>query len=237
MKEIKTLFIDCDGVLYDKKNLTYYDMAVVAFHKALSVFDISAKEAVLTGASLKKKNIHGFFNMPLALCKKKQIPFRAFADTMANSTDYSHIPADKSLLKLLKEAGKIMPVYIVTNNTRPHLNHILKRLNGDKPIECADLNIYPITVEETLYNGQFHTKRNGNQLTHLCESVGQKPKNVLLLDDTQNVCDAALAQGLKVFPITGPKATKLILKGVIHEKSKLKGHLPVRQTRGGAGTR
>ena len=127
-----------------------------------------------------------------------------------------------------------MPVYIVTDNTWSHLLHILSRLNGSEIRDIfSPLNIMPITIENTLYDGAFHPKRVGNQLESLCVEIDQMPHDVLLLDDTSVVCETAKSQGFQVVSIEGPEHTKKILKGVLHEKSKR--CVSVRETRGRTG--
>ena len=82
-----------------------------------------------------------------------------------------------------------------------------------------ELNIKFVAIEDTLADGVFHSKKMGTQLSDLCLKIGQKPENVLLLDDTPEVCQIALVQGLTITdqPIAGPKETKQILRGFINE--------------------
>ena len=235
MKNVKALFIDCDGVLYDKEACTYHDIAIIAFGKALDALNIPREEVPPTRARLKAKGVHGLLNAALALCQERHIDFNVFADVMAQNTDYNRIPKDVDMLRLLRECGAKVPIYIVTNNTAPHLQNILNCLNGGKIQSTEDLKIHLITIEDTLRDGVFFPKKAEGQLPYLCAQIGEKPEDVLLLDDTQDVCDAALAQGLQVAFVGKPCDTKAILRRIIHEKSRSKRAVSVRKTRGRAG--
>ena len=233
MKDIKALFIDCDGVLYDKRECTYHDIAIVGLGKTLDVLGMPQSELAPARAKLKANGVHGLLNAVLELCKQHHVQFDAFAHEMAQQVDYSRISEDWAMLKLLRECGSHMPIYIVTNNTRPHLDKIFACLRGGSIFEDLhkSLNVKSIAIEDTLKDGVFHPKKAGTQLADLCSQIGEKPENVLLLDDTQDVCDAAMAQGLQVQQIESPYDTKMILRRMIYEKSRPKTTLPVRKTR------
>ena len=226
MKNIKALFIDCDGVLYDKSRCSYHDIAVVALKKTLDFFKIPMEAVESTRQHLKTKGIRGLFNTVLYLCNKRHIAFDNFATKMALYTDYTNIPKEREMLLLLKELAVIMPTYIVTNNTLPHLNKVFHRLAGGNYVPLEQSKIYPITIETTLAQNVFHTKKSAQHLTLLCQHLGQNPQNVLLLDDTLDVCEAAQAQGLQVAVINTPDDTKKIFKKLIQQKSKNKLLLP-----------
>ena len=232
MKQVKALFIDCDGVLYDKKHCTYEDIAVTGFQGALETCHIPFSEVLPTRAALKAQHIHGLLNAALELCHRHHVPFSDFAEAMAEHIDYSQIPKDTEMLNLLQRTGELIPTYIVTNNTHPHLKRVLSSLAGNKSPVLSDMPIFPITIEETFRKGFFHPKKVEGQFRHLCHQVGEKPEHVLVLDDTLDVCQAAISEGLQVKQIQTPEDTKQILKGVIDEKSNIKRPLSLWQTCG-----
>ncbi|MBQ4472643.1 MAG: HAD family hydrolase [Alphaproteobacteria bacterium] len=237
MKQVRALFIDCDGVLYNKDCCTYHDIAVVGFGKTLAHYDISEDEFQKVRTTLREQNVRGLLNAALALCNLHDIQFNDFATRMVSNTDYSRILEDWDILRLLKSCGEVMPIYIVTNNTAPHLDKVLTQLHGGQPFDDVEkqLNIRPITIENTLADGVFHPKKTGTQMTDLCKKIGQKPENVLLLDDTTDVCLAASAQGLQVTYIQSTNDTKAILRRMLYEKSKPERIIPVRKTRRSIG--
>ena len=109
-----------------------------------------------------------------------------------------------------------MPVYIVTNNTRPHLNKIFDCLRGSSSQKdlSAELGVYVITVESTLeYNPNlghetFYPKQMRNQFVKLCDKIKKHPSCVGVLDDTERICRKAEKQGLIPISTTGPAETK-----------------------------
>lgn len=227
----KALFIDLDGVLYDKGECTYQDIAIIGLGKTLKEFAINQNELNRTRRILKSKHIPGLFNTVLSVCMKHKIPFDSFAEKMVQNTDYSHVNENKNMLNLLQRIGKLIPTYLVTNNTMPHTKKILQCLNGNQPIGFDQLHITPVTIENTFCNGCFHPKKMEAQLTHLCDSIKQSPSNVLLIDDTKDVCGAAVHQGLQVSFIQTPKETQFILRSLIHEKSLIQRRVAVWETR------
>ena len=235
LKDINVVLMDCDGVLYDKDKCNYRDIALAAFDKALASYNISQKEANKKHDELRKKGIHGLLNVALHLCNTHDISFRDFAATMAHNTNYDLIPPDKEMLQLLKKLGKKIPIYIVTDNTWTHLFQVMQRLNGGNFKQFCDVNISPIAIEDTIYDGFFHPKKAEGQFLNLCVQVGQMPHNVLVLDDSEDVCAAASAQGLQVQQVQNPEQTKIILRRLIDERPKTKRFLSVWETRGRVG--
>ena len=235
MDDIKAIFVDCDGVLYDKEKLSYHDIAIEAFGKAAAELSVSTKQIQQRHGALKNQDIHGLFNVALSFCRELNVPFRQFAHFMVQHTDYSRIPRDTEMIALLKQIAQQLPVYITTDNTWLHLLTILNHLQGQQKNDILTaFHVMPLTVEDSLYDGWFHPKRVENQMNYLCCQTDHVPKSVLMLDDTPAVCEAAQRQGLQTIQITGPEHTKQILKGLIHEKSNAKSAVPLRQACGRA---
>ena len=239
MKNVKALFIDCDGVLYDKKECTNQDIAIIGLDKTLAQYNISLKEFNQRHEDLRQAGVRGIFNAVLDLCVARGVPFNNFANSMVNNTNYSRISPDPEMLKLLKMTSKILPIYIVTNNSTPHLNKIFACLNNGIFLQDVqkELNIHFFAIESTLSGGIFHSKKMEKQLTNLCTQIGCKPSEVLLLDDTESVRKIAAEQGLQITKkaIENPKETKTILRSVLNERTKTQGSVSLRKTCGGLG--
>jgi len=237
IKNVKAVFIDCDGVLYPPEACTDEEIAVKGLNAALAEYKIPRDELDQARADLKKKKIRGMFNAVRVLCERRGIPFNEFAKLMASKIDYSHIPEDAELLDLLRNVGKVMPVYIVTNNTRPHLEKVFSCLRGGRVCQDTqnDLNIKFISIEETSENGIFHSKKMEGQWTALCRRVSKeirrplKPENFLVLDDSQSILDEAVDQNLSIYAIQHPRDTKEMLRRLL-EKSKNERCLSLRKT-------
>ena len=216
MKNVRAIFVDCDGVLYDRDQCTNHDMVDIGFGKTFERYHIPFQEFDQKHHELKHRGIRGVWNAVLALCNKYNIAFDDFTKYMVANTDYSRISQDSEMLNLLQRLGAVMPVYIVTNNSTPHLNKIFSCLNGGIPFKNPqeELNIHFISIENTLSDGVFHSKKMDGQLTNLCQQFGYKPQEVLLLDDTESVRKKALEQGLQITekPIEKSEDTKIVLR-------------------------
>lgn len=227
MKDVKALFIDCDGVLYNKDQCTDYDMVEIGFGTTFEQYHIPFDKFHQKRTELKQQGIRGVWNPVLALCNEHNISFEEFARNVVTHTNYSRISADSEMLVLLKQVGAILPIYIVTNNSTPHLNKIFSCLNGGTPLQNPqkELNIHFIAIENTLSDGIFHSKKMKKQFTNLCKQIGLTPHKVLLLDDSTSVREAALEQGLQItkMPIETSEDTKQILKHILdlHTKDNL----------------
>ena len=103
MKKAKALFIDCDGVLYDKRECTDRDIAELGLNETLAQYHISPEEFTQARLALKKQEVRGLFNTILSLCKKYNIDFDEFATNMASNENCSKISADLDMLTLLKK--------------------------------------------------------------------------------------------------------------------------------------
>ncbi len=248
MKNVKALFIDCDGVLYD--DIGGSDN-IEGIYKTLDQYGISQEEFHQTRAELKKNEVRGVFNSVRELCKKYHTEFNEFAAHTVANTDYSYISPDPEMLNLLKNLATVMPIYIVTNNTRPHLNKIFDCLRGNSSSTdlSEELGIRVITIEDTLeYNSNFghkvfHPKQMHNQFIKLCDKIKQPPACVALIDDTERIRHKAEKQGLVPIATTGPKETKqnlftlyeIIQKERTDERAKAKRPISLRKARGRAG--
>ena len=241
IKNMQTLLIDCDGVLYTGEQCTDQDIKG-GLDKTLDEFHIPREMFSETRAELKNVGIRGLFNSVLDLCYRYHVLFDEFADKMVANTDYSKIVLDPEMLDLLKKAAKVMPVCIVTNNTLPHLKKIFECLRGkhcESDLE-TELGISVITIENTLYNDSdagrkiFHPKQKEGQFTRICSILGQIPAKVGILDDTERIRKKAQKQGLVPIPTNGATDTKNVLKQIIavkgknNETIKLQKPVPVR---------
>ena len=240
LKAIKTLLIDCDGVLYD--DIGGSDN-IEGIYKTLAQYGISQEEFHQMRTKLKESGVRGLFNSVLELCKKYHINFNEFAVNTVANTNYSYISPDPKMLDLLKKVATIMPVYIVTNNTRPHLNKIFDCLRGGPSSKdlSEELGIHIITTESTLEDNPtlghkiFYPKQMSQQFAKLCDKIKQPPSHVALIDDTERIRHKAEKQGLITISTEGPTETKknlqeiydIALKEAIHEKISAK-LIPIR---------
>jgi FMN phosphatase YigB (HAD superfamily) len=243
MENIKALFIDCDGVLYNDAENADDNIVNISLGKTLAPYGISMDEFNQTRAALKEEGIRGLFNSVLDLCNRYHIKFDDFAVKMVNNTDYSQIPNDPEMLELLKKVATCVPVYIVTNNTAPHLIKIFDLLRGKTSPQSPqeELGIHLISIEDTLAFDRecqrtiFHPKQMKDQFKKLCAQVDLLPEQVALIDDTERIRKKAEKQGVVPIATEGPQETKEILRRIIHEKSKPERAVFIREARCCAG--
>ena len=211
MQEVQAIFVDCDGVLYDVSLLTY-DEIVAAGHQAGSSLGLDWTDFDKVHTDLKSQGFHGFYNTVIKLCQAQNVSFDKLAKEMTEILDYSRIQPNLKLLSLLQQVAQKKKLYIFTNNTRPHLEKIFGRLFG---CSVKQTNLPVITAESTLENGYFYPKRMEGVFTKWCQKLGLTPATTLMLDDSDNVIEAAEREGLQFIKIENAHMTEQILKELL----------------------
>lgn len=211
MQEVQAVFIDCDGVLYDVHLLTYEEI-LAACQTARQKLGLNWDDFDKIREKERQKGFHGVYNVILQMCQAQKIPFETVAKEIVKVLDYSRIGENPKLLDLIHKVAQKRKVYIFTNNTYAHLNEIFMRL-FHTDVLGTKLNF--ITIEDTLLNGRFYTKKMPGVLTDWCHKIGSKPQNTLIMDDTLDIIQAAQEQGLKYAHIQNAQMTQDILEQLI----------------------
>lgn len=220
MPKIQTIFVDCDGVLYNQNLLTYEEIVDAGRRSGLRL-GLDWTDFDKIHEQLKNLGFRGFYNTVLKLCQAQGISFQKLAKGMTEILDYSKIQPNPELLNLLQKISQKRNVYIFTNNTRVHLEKIFECLFG---CTVDQSGLPAITAESTLENGCFHPKRMPGVLTKWCKKVGSLPQNTLMLDDSERVIESAQAEGLQYHRIENDRMTMQILKE-LNETNKRNSHL------------
>lgn len=211
MQEVLAVFVDCDGVLYDVDLLTYNEI-VSAGRRAGDSLGLNWNDFDKVHNELKSQGFHGFYNTVLKFCQVQGISFGKLTQIMTEILDYSRIEPNPELLSLLQQVAQKRKLFIFTNNTRVHLERIFDRLFGCT-VEQSGLNA--ITTENTLENGYLYPKRMPGVFNKWCKKIGASPKNTLMLDDSENVIEAAQKEGLQFIKIENARMTEQVLKELI----------------------
>ena len=211
MKEIKAIFIDLNGTLYNFDFLKYQQM-IDALYEAGTDLGLKWADFAKTKAQLKEKGYRGFYNTALALCQQQNISFDLVAKKMADKLDHTMLHPNPELLDVLQRLSKLKKVVILTNTTRPHLEKVFKYL-----FQCSirQSGLKVVSIEETLKRGHFYVKRMSGVLTNWCKKMKVPPENTLILDDSDKIIQAAKEQGLQYRHIKDSSETLKILKRLL----------------------
>ena len=210
MNKIQTVFVDCDGVLYDVDFLAYSEIEN-AGRRAGEALGLDWTNFKKVHKDLKKKGFRGFYNTVLELCRTHGVSFEKLAQDMVDILDYSRIQPNPKLLTYLQQVSQMRKLFIFTNNTRPHLEKIFNRLFGCT-IDQSRLAV--ITAENTLENGYFYTKKMTGVFSKWCQKIKTTPERTLMLDDSEDVIEAAKKEGLQFIKIENADMTEKVLKNL-----------------------
>jgi len=198
---MKTLIIDCDGVLYPTYELTlkdFVDAMKVTYREDLKV---SGELQERVSKETLEKNHLGMFNYINAMCKATNYNFDDFCHKMFDKIDYTKISKDESLFNLLVEEAQQNNVVILTNNHITHLDKVLRQRFGKSVFEAEEAGIKCFDIKSTMKNGVFYPKQNPKALTIFAGKLGVLIKDCILIDDTKKNIDAAENIGMQTYVI------------------------------------
>ncbi|MDR1694158.1 MAG: HAD hydrolase-like protein [Lactobacillaceae bacterium] len=194
----KTLILDCDGVLYPISNIPLAEF-VGAVKTVAAEFGISDEEYEKISEKTKAENSVGLFNFVYNLCGKDDVKMEKFNNRMVEVIDYSKIERDDELFNLLQSAKENYNIVVLTNNTRPHLEMVIKKKFG-KTIEEFGVDCYD--VKHQRYKGKFYPKQSEIGMKLFTNKIGVKPRDCILVEDTQRNLDVAKEVGISSVLIT-----------------------------------
>lgn len=194
---INTVLFDLDGVLVDATEL-HFD----AFNKALKQqcgFELSRSEheSTFNGLPTKKKlNIlvdQGRINQN----KVQMIHDAKQALTLLSITEVLEVDQDKQeLLRTLDSKG--ITIGVVTNSIRQTTELMLKQTG------LFDLVDYIYSNEDVPYN-----KPNPSPYLYAMSKLGAKPRETLIIEDSDKGFESASQSGAFVYRVDGPKQVTL----------------------------
>jgi FMN phosphatase YigB (HAD superfamily) len=207
----KTLIVDCDGVLYPSSQVTMFDFlkAMKATYRDDLQVDGETQSRVSAETIAQQKL--GMFNYIKAMCDSEKYDFDEFCNRMFDRVDYSKIFPDETLGRQLIGAAKQDNVVILTNNHRNHLDRVLQHRFGKTAADFEALGIKCIDITQTEKDGVFYPKQDPKALRALTQTLGVRPEDCTLLDDTSYNVDAARRIGMNAV--------------LIDEKNTLKNYL------------
>lgn len=205
---MKTLLIDCDGVLYPTEVLPLKEF-VCAIQKTSAEFGISKERYVCLGAKTREEGAKGVYNFMQYLAKDTQHSLGEFKEQMLAKLDYSRITYNPQLKEEMEKITKYYDVAIVSNNMRPHIYKVYSQVFQTTP---ESMNISVIGIEDTQKDGVFHPKQTKEGIRIICSHLGKEYKDCTLIDDTQRNLDVAKEEGLQTVLITSERSLTQVLR-------------------------
>ena len=139
---MKTLIIDCDGVLYPEFQFPLFKV-IKTIEKQVNSYNISKEEYDKISKETKERGELGLYNFILNLCHKNMDLYNDFCKKLVDSMDYSGIKRNDELYNLLIKASKKYEICILTNDNLYHLDKVYKQLFGktlqDFPFPSYDI--------------------------------------------------------------------------------------------------
>lgn len=195
MEDKKLIVIDCDGVLYPKKELSTKDI-LEAVQKAFFKKGISWKNVNNVYDEFKMSaSQKGLFNFLGVAAREFRLNVVELLKQIAEETDYSHITPNPKLLSQIQELQKKYEVCIYTNNTKYHLEKVHQQLFGCSVAEAG----IPAFHIGTIQNKKgYCSKQSKEALWFLSKFFAVKPSNMIFFDDTISVLDSVRQKGASV---------------------------------------
>ena len=181
--KIKNLIFDCDGVLYPISALTTKDIIDAMKKVYREDLDVSGDEQNEISQATVADNHRGLFNYILEICRYKDFSFDRFCEKMADNIDYGRIMPNQALWHNLQKVAINYNVAILSNNSRPHVDKVMKRLFGKSISEIEQCGIKVFDISSSLHNGHFHPKQSDDGLSIFCKRANIIAHESLLFDD------------------------------------------------------
>lgn len=205
---MKTLLIDCDGVLYPTEALSMRDF-ITAIQSTSAEFGISEKRYLSLGAQTKEDGAKGVYNFMQYLAKDANCPLGEFKEQMMAKLDYSKITYNGQLKEEMEKTAQKYDIAIVSNNMRRHIYKVYEQVFRDTP---ESMNVAVVGIEDTQRDGVFYPKQTKEGIRIVCHHLGKEHKDCMLIDDTQRNLDTAKEEGLQTVLITPERNLTLVLR-------------------------
>ena len=190
---MKTLIIDCDGVLYPESQFPLYYI-IKAIENLSKSYNISKEEYNKISKETKERNEQGLFNFVLNLCHKNMDLYNNFCKKLADLMDYSNIKRNNELYNLLIKASKKYEICILTNNYLYHLDKVYKQLFG-KTLQEFSFPSYDIGF--TFKNGYFHPKQTKEGFINFIQKINKDKKDCIVIDDSKRNIQRCIEIGIQ----------------------------------------
>ena len=208
---MKTLIIDCDGVLYPESQFSL-SKEVKAIENIAYSNNISKEQYNKISKETIKRGEQGLFNFIFNLVHKNMDSYNIFCKTLAESLDYSGIKRDEELFNLLVKASKKYEICILTNDNIFHLDKVYKQLFG-KSLQEFPFPSYDIT--STYKDGCFHPKQTKEGFINFMTKINKDKNDCIIIDDSYRNIKRCIEIGIQYEYITEGNTLKNVLNKLI----------------------
>lgn len=202
------IILDCDGTCYPTIP-TFNGTFKAALKATARDWQISEKDYTEIGMSVRGRH-PGMMNFILALCGGNMIRFAQFTQDWCNRLDYSLIQPNPMLGHILRHTK--LPVCILTNNCKLHLDHVWRRLFPFNPPHPRTF-----TIENTYDGHWFHPKQDPDGFRRFCAMNELTPTSGLVLDDSIGILKVAQQAGLSTRLVSPQRPLALHLRELERE--------------------
>ena len=209
--KMKTLIIDCDGVLYPESQFPL-SIVIKAIEKLAASKSISREEYNKISQETIDRGEQGLFNFILNLCHKNRDLYNSFCKELVDSLDYSSIKRNDELFNLLLKASKKYEICILTNDCIFHLDRIYKQLFG-KSLQEFPFPSYDIT--STFQDGCFHPKQAKEGYVNFMKKINKDKKDCIVIDDSYANIKRCMEIGIQYEYITESNTLNDVLEKLI----------------------
>ena len=208
---MKTLIIDCDGVLYPEYKFPLFK-EIKAIEKIAYSNNISKEQYNKISKETIERGEQGLFNFVFNLVHKNIDSYNDFCKKVVDSLDYSGIERDDELFNLLMKASKKYNICILTNDTKFHLDKVYKQLFG-KSLQEFPFPSYDIT--STLKERCFYPKQTKEGFINFMNKINKDKKECIVIDDSYRNIQRCIEIGINYEIITKEITLKKVLNKLI----------------------
>lgn len=188
----RAILFDCDGLLDSKADLPQKDIET-AFQLACIIHQLDPEKYT--------KNYKDYIDMP-AIQQFTGDQFAEFTKTMAEGIDYSAVKADMEMFLCLSLINKFVPVSLISNHSRAHLDEIVrKKFKHSLDSVLSKTTLSAFSIEDMSCSGALYNKEKGG-FKILCDKIRVDPHQVLLIERNSETAEVARRLGMKTILIT-----------------------------------
>ena len=176
---MKTLIIDCDGVLYPEYQFPL-SKEIKAIEEQAYANNISKEHYQKISNETLKRGEQGLYNFILNLCNKNMNSYNIFCKKIVDSIDCK-IERNDELYNLLLKGSKKYDICILTNSSNYHLNKVYKYLFGQS---LSDFPLPSYDISFTFKDGCFHPKQTKEGYINFMKKINVDKKDCIVIDDS-----------------------------------------------------